>query len=283
MTGRSETRDPKPDTRPVSLALTAYWAIVSARFRMMLQYRAAAFAGFGTQLFWGFVRVMVFTAFYHSTGARQPMTLSQVITYTWLGQALLALIPWDSDPDVRMMVRSGTLVYELLRPLDLQSLWFWRAVAYRLARAALRAVPMFVVAGLFLGMQPPASWACAGAWLLATVGAVLLSCALTVILTISLLWTISGEGLSTLTVAAVLVFSGGIVPLPFFPDWAQRVLSFLPFRGLMDIPFRLYMGHIAPGHVFALFASQLAWTFALVLAGRALIGLGIRRMVMQGG
>jgi ABC-2 type transport system permease protein len=263
--------------------LSPYWAVVSARFRTTLQYRAAAFAGFSTQLFWGFVRVMIFTAFYHSTTAPQPMSLPQVITYIWLGQALLALIPWDSDPDVRGMVRSGALVYELLRPLDLQAFWFWRAVAYRLARAALRAFPIFLIAMLFLGMQPPPSWAAAGAWLLATIGAVLLSCALTVILTVSLLWTISGEGLSTLTVAAVMVFSGSIVPLPFFPDWAQRVLDVLPFRGLIDIPFRLYTGHLPPERVFVLFASQLAWTLALLLIGRALVALATRRMVLQGG
>jgi ABC-2 type transport system permease protein len=263
--------------------LSPYLAVVSARFRMTLQYRAAALAGMSVQLFWGFILVMLFTAFYHSTTAPQPMTLPQVVTYIWLGQALLAFLPWDSDPDVRIMVRSGTLVYELLRPLDLQALWFWRAVAYRVARAALRAVPMFVIAVLLLGMQPPASWAAAGAWLLATVGAVLLSCAFTGILTISLLWTISGEGLQQLTVAAVLLFSGALVPLPFFPDWAQRILDFLPFRGLIDIPFRLYLGHLPAGHVFALFASQLAWTIAMLAVGRALIALGTRRMVLQGG
>jgi ABC-2 type transport system permease protein len=263
--------------------LSPYLAVVSARFRTTLQYRAAAFAGFSVQLFWGFVRVMLFIAFYHSTTAPQPMTLPQVITYTWLGQALLAFMPWDSDPDVRTMVRSGTLVYELLRPLDLQALWFWRAVAHRLARAALRAFPMFLIAGLLLGMQPPPSCASAGAWVLATVGAVLLSCALTVILTVSLLWTVSGEGISVLTVAAVLMFSGGIVPLPFFPDWAQRFLDVLPFRGLIDIPFRLYVGHFAPERVFVLFASQLAWTLALLLIGRALVALATRRMVLQGG
>ena len=33
-----------------------YWAVLSARFRMLLQYRAAALAGLGTQVFWGLIR-----------------------------------------------------------------------------------------------------------------------------------------------------------------------------------------------------------------------------------
>ncbi len=56
------------------LPRTAYCAILSARFRMLLQYRAAAFAGFVTQLFWGLIRVMIFSAFYRSSNAPQPMT-----------------------------------------------------------------------------------------------------------------------------------------------------------------------------------------------------------------
>ena len=64
-----------------------YRAVLSARFRMLLQYRARAIAGFGTQLFWGFVRIMVFDAFYGSYAGAKPMELTVVITYIWLGQA----------------------------------------------------------------------------------------------------------------------------------------------------------------------------------------------------
>lgn len=54
--------------------MISYWATLSARFRTLLQYRAAALAGMGTQLFWGLVRVMIFEAFFRSTIAEQPMS-----------------------------------------------------------------------------------------------------------------------------------------------------------------------------------------------------------------
>ena len=41
-----------------------YRAVVSARYRMLLQYRAAAFAGLVTQCFWGAIRLMIVAAFY---------------------------------------------------------------------------------------------------------------------------------------------------------------------------------------------------------------------------
>lgn len=84
----------RPKRDPMNV-LRPYVAAFVARFKTMLQYRAAALAGFTTQCWWGGLKVMVFAAFYrHSTHAHASMTLSQVITYTWVGQALLTLQPW---------------------------------------------------------------------------------------------------------------------------------------------------------------------------------------------
>ena len=56
-----------------------YLAIFSSHFRSLLQYRAAALAGVGTQLFFGLVRLMIFDAFYRSSTIVQPMTLDEAL------------------------------------------------------------------------------------------------------------------------------------------------------------------------------------------------------------
>ena len=125
--------------------------------------------------------------------------------------------------------------------------------------------------------------ASAGAWAAATLGAVLLSGAITTLLTISMLWTISGEGIAGILAAAVMIFSGMIVPLPLFPDWAQWLLDVLPFRGLVDAPFRLYLGHIPPSEALSVLFHQAAWIAIFVTAGRLVLARGTRRLVVQGG
>jgi ABC-2 type transport system permease protein len=260
-----------------------YLAVLGARFRMMLQYRAAALAGFCTQLFWGLVRVMIFGGFYASTTAAQPMSYDHVVTYVWLGQAFLALLPWNVDAESREMMRTGLVSYELLRPVDLYGFWYARTVAMRVAPALLRAVPMLVVAGLFLGLSAPASVGAGIGFAAALVGAIVLGCAVTMLAIVGLMWTVSGDGLFYLIAVSVSVFSGLIIPLPLFPDAMQPWLSFLPFRGLADAPYRVWMGLIPPSEVPGVVLHQLAWTGALVLAGRALLARGLRRVVIQGG
>ena len=263
--------------------MTGYWAVASARFRELLQYRAAAVAGMGTQLFWGLIRVMIFEAFYRSSDATQPMEIGEVTTYVWLGQAFLALLPWNLDLNLRNQIRTGGVGYELIRPVDLYAYWFSRSLAWRAAPTLLRAPPLIVFALVVMGMDTPPSWASAGAFAVSMVGAVLLTAAISTLFNITILWTLSADGMLGLAPAVVTILSGMIVPIPLYPEWAQAVLNFLPFRGLVDVPYRLYLGHIPPGELPALLAHQLAWTAAIILLGRWVLSRGLRQVVIQGG
>ncbi len=181
------------------------------------------------------------------------------------------------------MIRTGTVAYELLRPLDVYTLWYMRSVAARSAPTLLRATPMFAIAIPCFGMGLPPSPASAAAWAAATVGALLLASALSTLSTITLLWTLSGEGIARLAPAIMYTLSGMLIPLPFFPEWMQPFLSALPFRDLIDTPFRVYLGQIPPERCLAVLAHQLVWTAALMLWGRWLVARASRRLVVQGG
>ena len=259
-----------------------YLAILSARFRMMLQYRAAAAAGFVCQLFWGLIRMMIFQAFYENADATAPMTEQQVTTYVWLGQAFLMLIPFRSDHELVEMIRTGNVAYEMLRPVDLYTFWYARAVAGRVAMTVLRAAPMLIVATLMGWLHWPGAAELA-AFAAAIIGAVLLGASIWVLMTITMFWTIAGEGISNLASGAMFLLSGMIVPLPLFPDWMQPVLNILPFRGICDVPHRIFAGNIPPSALPGVLMHQLAWAAGLVLFGRWLLARGTRRLVVQGG
>lgn len=268
-----------------------YRALLSARYRMLLQYRAAALAGAGTQVFWGFIKIMILFAFYRSSDATPPMAIADVVTYVWLGQALLALLPWNHDLTLEKQIREGGVAYELLRPLDLYAFWSMRILATRVSSVSLRVLPIVALAGVALplaGLEdwqlaPPESLAAGALFGVAMLVAVALGCAITMLVHVSLLWTISGDGLARLMPALVTVFSGMVVPLPLFPSWAQPLLDALPFRALVDVPYRVYTGDIPAADALGPIGLGAAWTVALVWAGRRLLARGQRVLVVQGG
>jgi len=263
--------------------MTPYRALLAAKFRGLVQYRVAAVAGICTQFFWGIIRLMIFTAFYRSSVAVQPLVFSDTVTYLWLTQAFLMLLPWRPDPDISEMVRTGNIAYELVKPVGLYPMWYMRSIAIRVAPTALRCPLVFGLAMLLFGMRAPPTWQCATLFACGLVCAILLGAALTTLLTISVLWTLSSRGTITMMVAAVNILSGAIVPLPLFPDWAQGLVAWQPFRGLMDTPFRLYLGHLTGRAAALALAHQLGWTIILILLGQSLVRFAQRRIVVQGG
>lgn len=263
--------------------MKAYTSILVSRFQTLLQYRAAAAAGVVTQVFWGVVRAMIFDAFYRSSSAPQPLTHDQAIAYIWLGQAMLLLTILSVDAEVAAMIRNGSVAYEMTRPLDLYFLWFVRALSGRAAPLMMRSIPIFAIAGIFFGLTLPVSLKAGGLFIFSAVMGLLTAAALIALMTISLLWTISGEGVSRLAPGAIFVLSGIIVPLPLLPSWVQWIAEMLPFRGLIDTPFRLYLGDLHGARAVTAILLQVAWLVALIAWGRIALARGVRRLVVQGG
>ncbi len=271
--------------------LRSYVSVVAARFRVLLQYRAAALAGVATQIFWGCIKLMVLGAFYAVAVTTPPMTFTAIVAYVWLGQVLFGLLPSNHDPELQGLFTSGGVAYELLRPLDLYWFWFARTLAFRTAPTLSRMVPGIIFATLVLpliglpewALPAPASVAHGLMFLLSFVVTVMLSCAITILITISMFWMIEGRGISTFMYGVVPVFSGMIVPLPLFPDWMQPFLYWQPFRGLCDVPFRIYSGDIPLAMASQEIMLQVMWTVILVLFGYGLIARARVRLVVQGG
>jgi ABC-2 type transport system permease protein len=275
-------------------ALSPYLAVLRARFLLVLQYRAAAAAGFATQAWFGVISIMVLAGFYHGPdlgAGHAPLSLAQAVGYVWLGQGFLVLLPWNADPDVSEMVVSGAVAYERLRPLDTYFYWYARAAAWTLARLLPRVVPMFLLAGLILplaglgawGLAPPAGLAAGAMFAVSITLTLLLSAAITLLINTIVVASLTARGANTLVSAVVNLFAGLIVPLPLFPAWMHRFLFLQPFAGLSDIPFRIYVGQLTGGGALAGIAIQAFWIAALVLFGRDQLNRAMDRLRVQGG
>lgn len=249
----------------------------------LLQYRAAAFAGLGTQIFWGVIRMMVFTALFNQETHSESITLATTISFIWIGQAFFQLIPYNIDKEVERQIKTGHIVYELIKPLELYWHLYAKSMAMRLIPTLMRCIPLFILAMFFFHLPPPVSLAAGIAFGLSCLFTVALSAALTTLLTISLFWTLSGEGIQRLTPHIAMLLSGMIVPIPLFPDWMHPFLHLQPFRFLVDVPSRLYTGMISLHEAPAYIACQLAWTCLLIFVGKLLMRQAMKSLLIQGG
>jgi len=269
-----------------------YLAAFAARFQVMLQYRAAAFAGFVTQCWWGAIKITIYAAFFaDAVRWRSPMTLSQAITYTWLAQAFFILTPWAGDPEVAAKVRTGAVGYDRLRPLDAYGWWYTNSAAWMTARAVPRAALMFGLTAVIFPLvglrawswRPPADAEACALFAISVLLAVLLSSSVVMLINLCVASTLTDRGVNNLLPPLVIVLSGNLLPLPLFPDWARTALFLQPFAGVVDIPVRIYFGGLAGPLAWTGLGLQLFWTVILIAAGRFWMGSVMGRLQVQGG
>jgi viologen exporter family transport system permease protein len=273
----------------MTASLRPYLAILAARFALLLQYRTAALAGFGTQMWWGVIKILVLAAFYRSA-PHQPQSLTDSITYVWMGQGFLGILPWNADPELVQMVETGNVGYERLRPVDTYAYWFMRALAWRTAAPLLRVIPMFLFAALALPLaglnewswRPPATLGAADLFLASMTLTILLSSAMTTLINIGVAAARTGRG-TGMAIGLVTVLSGMTVPLALLPGWMQRFLFWQPFAGLVDIPYRIYFANLTGAHAVQGLIAQTIWFAAFVLIGRLAMRSVMSRVDMQGG
>ncbi len=272
--------------------MKTFLAYIRTSYRNAFQYRGAAIAGMFTQVFWGLILIMVIDAFY--TGqprSKLPISFQQTVNYIWLGQAFLSLLPWSYDRNIQAMIRDGRVSYDFVRPRQIYWLWFSRTLGWRLAAASMRAVPLllFASAGMrLIGLESlaltlPASVVSLGSFFLTLSAATILGTAIFMLINISMIYTIQGSGAVALFAAVVTLFSGMVIPLPLFPSWTQSLIALLPFRGLVDAPFRIYSAHISPGGVPGVLLHQIVWICILSRLGIVWLRRGSARLIVQGG
>lgn len=264
-----------------------YLSFFRLRFSMGLQYRAAAIAGITTQFFWGAMNILMYKAFYDTDPSAFPMTFEATVSYVWLQQALLCLFAaWMIEHEIFDDIVSGNVVYELCRPIDIYNMWFSRSMANRLARAVLRCFPILLVAALLpepysLGVPP--SLIHFTLFLLTSVLGFLVTVAFYMLVYALTFFTISPNGLRILITSVVEFLAGGIIPLPFFPDGLRQVMEILPFASMQNVPLRTYSASMTQPEMARAIALQGFWLVALVMTGKALCALAMKRMTLQGG
>lgn len=277
----------------MTMTARPYAAAFAARFQLMLQYRAAAIAGFATQCWWGGIKVMVYTAFFTATAhaGPTPITLSQTITYTWLAQAMLTLNPWSGDPEIAQAIRTGGVGYDRLRPLDTYVWWYVRAAAWMCARVLPRSVLMFALAGIALPLlgldawswKPPADLIQAGLFAISLILVVVLSSAFVMLMNIVAVATMDERGINTLVAALLIPLSGNLLPLALYPDGFQTFLLLQPFAGFLDIPLRIYFGGLTGTQALGAIALQVVWATVFIAFGRVWLSRQMQRLQIQGG
>ena len=264
--------------------MSAYPALAAAGFRRFSTYRAATAAGALTNSVFGAIKAAVLVGTVSAAGgAVAGYDATQAATFAWVTQALLAPVNVFAGDEVAQRVRTGDIAVDLARPVDPQ-LAAW---AGDLGRAAFmflpRGVPPLVLGIVLTGLALPSD---PRSYLLGFVSVVLgvsISFSARWLVSLTAFWLTEIRGILMLYTVVATVLTGLAIPVRWFPDRLRTLAHATPFPSMLQSPIDVLTGTAAGGAALELVAVQLVWLAGLVLAGRVLLAVGARRLVVQGG
>lgn len=263
----------------------SYRGLFKMTFKGELQYRAKALSGVVTQFFWGVMYVYLYTAF--MTGKIiDGFTIPQMASYIWLGQSFFVLRYVDLPKGCGNEISNGNVCYKFVRPLNLYNQWYVEHLGYKLSATLLRFAPIMIIALLLpsnIGLMLPTSFLAFLLFILALMLGALMTSAISMLAVGLTFRTLSPKGTSSMVNVITAILAGGYIPLPLMPKTMQNILSYLPFRFVSDLPYRIYIGNIGLLSGLKFLAIGIAWLAVLILLGKLLIAKSTKKTVIQGG
>jgi ABC-2 type transport system permease protein len=121
------------------------------------------------------------------------------------------------------------------------------------------------------------------AFLLSVTLAIWISFGLRFMVNVSAFWLLDYRGLGIALMFTTSFFSGMLVPLVFWPDWAQTIVVWLPFAGIIQAPVDVWLGKATGMALLYVLLYQISWALGLMVAGRLTMTMAVRKVVVQGG
>jgi ABC-2 type transport system permease protein len=261
-----------------------FGAIAASGFRRHSTYRQAAVAGVVTNTVFGFLRYYIFAAAAGASGRVAGYDRTQLATFVWVGQGLLAVIAIWGWTELADRIRTGEIAADLLRPIHPVTSYL-AADLGRAGFAALSRLVPPVLVGLFLfEVYLPHRRATPPLFVLSVLLAVVVCFGCRYLVNATAYWLQDGRGALMLWTLSSGVLAGLYFPLGFLPGWLEAMLRYgTPFPSLLQIPLDVLVEREPAAMQFGLVGVQLGWAVALLAAARWVQRRAERRLVVQGG
>lgn len=253
----------------------------------MLAYRMRYYTGIFNYMAFVAVNYFIWLAAFSAQPAGtliHGFSLPEMLTYVTIGWIARTLYHSDIDYDLNEMVKSGEVTVHLMRPVNLQWMTLSRSVGETCFRVFFLSLPVGISLSLVFSVLPPASLGAALGFLGSTVISFLILSQINFITGLSAFYLHSVNGVIRAKFFLLQLLSGLLLPIPFFPDWAQQIMNFLPFKYVSYVPLQYYLGKIDFAHDgLRILAMQLFWVVALFCLSSFLWSRARSKVEIQGG
>ena len=96
-------------------------------------------------------------------------------------------------------------------------------------------------------------------------------------------YTMASFGLFQIKDTIINFLSGTLIPIAFFPEWAGKIVNYLPFVGMAQNPTMIYLGKMNINEALIAILMQVVWIAGLEIFAHFFYQKAIKIVIIQGG
>ena len=250
------------------------FAIVKTYWQNLAEYRLDSFIYTLGSVIFPVIMLSVWLKVGQS-GTGLPYTPNELVTYylalSFTGMITAAWLAWVIDEQVR----NGQLSPYLLKPVSYVLFLAADTIAEKVFRL-LYIVPMIVLLAVFFHAHVLFSAGQLGLFLIALFLAAALASVFNVMLGLLCFWLADVRPVLSISNLLHTIFSGGIIPLAFFPGVLGLIAQWMPYRFMLSFPVEILVGKLSTEQVIMGFVWQGGWLIFSMCGYQLLWRLGIR-------
>lgn len=234
-----------------------------------------------------FVTYYLWLAVYNNSGAKtlNGFTLIDMFAYIFMCQVANNFVNNDAAWEVASEVREGSIAMNLIRPIRYRVVIMFRILGETIYNVCFVGLPiMLIVCGVnyfSYGIMPNAL-SILGFFASSIMG-FLINFYFNFIFGLTAFYVSNVWGMNMLKGAIVNFLSGILIPIHFFPAWAQKILSYLPFNSLIYTPVMIFLGKYRGMELVGALLIQVFWVAFFGISGMLFWKLAIKKLTIQGG
>ncbi|SMO75719.1 ABC transporter permease [Melghirimyces algeriensis] len=263
--------------------LNTYMELVRIRFLMMLAYRVKYYSGIIIYSLNIGVYYFLWMAIYGENSSLNGTTPVQMATYVAVAWMSRAFYFNNLDREIAAEIRDGTVAIQLIRPYHYILVKCFQGLGEGIFRLLLFSAPGLFLVSLVFPIQLPTGVEDWGWFVLSLVFAFVINSQVNVITGLMAFFIMNNTGLIRGKRVLVDLLSGLLIPIHLFPEWAGKILAFLPFQGISYMPSTILSRGLPTSEIIQFLGIQMLWLILLLIPIQLLWMTARRRLIVQGG
>ena len=224
-------------------------------------------------------------AIYASAGTPliSGMDFNDTFIYLTLASSMFAFFRTFTDWYMSNMMMKGDIVTIFLRPIDYQLYVFFESIGDVITNSITIFIPsVFMIVFVFharinLGANI--------IFFVLSIGfAYIISFSFDFFIGLTSFYTESVWGISMTKDVVIMLLSGGVIPLAFFPEALRKVMEFLPFQAIYNVPISILTNKTYTiDNYIGMIGIQIVWVLILIIINRLYFSQASKVITVNGG